>query len=257
VSFCHLNTCKSMRLSVVLLAVTVAFAGCKSPLEPFVGPGMHVLYIGNSLTYVNDLPGTVAGIASLGGATISYKSVAEADFALIDHLNGGSNAVEEIKRGGWDYVILQQGPSSLPESRDLLIQWTQRFDQYVRGVSARTALYMVWPERSQSAFFEDVRVSYKLAADTVGGLFLPAGEAWLAAWQENPELRLYGPDDFHPSLLGTYLAALVIYERLTNRDARELPPQAVVAGQALVVSEETIRLLQRAAHLTNAKYTED
>ena len=45
---------------------------------------------------------------------------------------------------------------------------------------------------------------------------LPAGPAWLAAWRRSPKLRLYGPDGFHPSVLGTTLAALVVYARLTG-----------------------------------------
>ena len=103
---------------------------------------------------------------------------------------------------------------------------------------------MVWPDKSRFAFFEAVRVNYKAAADEVGGLFLPAGEAWLKAWERDTSLALYGGDNFHPSPLGTFLAALVIYERVTDADARALPPIAIVAGDTLEVSEETVRLLQ-------------
>ena len=238
----------------VLIAVS-GFGGCKSPVGPFDGPGLHVLYIGNSLTYVNDLPGTIAAIASLDGKQISYETIANPDFALVDHLNGGSNAVSEIQRGGWNFVIMQQGPSSLPESRVDLISSTKRFDTYIRAAGAQTALYMVWPSRDRYSFFEDVRLSYKLAADTVKGLFLPAGEAWLTAWQDNPQLPLYSSDDLHPSPLGTFLAALVIYERITGRDVRDLPQAIVAYGARFNASEPTVRLLLRAAHTTNARYT--
>lgn len=249
------HACRVAGVCVALLASVLVHGGCKSPLEAFEGPGIHVLFIGNSLTYVNDLPATVQGLIRSGGEEMSFVSVAKPDFALIDHLDGGSDAVDEIKRGGWDYVVLQQGPSSLRESRDLLIQGTQRLNEHIQANGARPALYMVWPDKSRYSFFEDVRLSYKLAADTVRGIFFPAGEAWLAAWEENPQLALYGPDDFHPSSLGTFLAALVIYEGLTGRDARELPPQVVVASRTITVPEETVRLLQRAAHTTNEKYT--
>lgn len=222
--------------------------------RPPVPIALKVLFIGNSLTFVNDLPATVSGIATADGQRIAYHTTANPGFALVDHLDGGSDAVDQVKQGGWDFVILQQGPSSLPDSRVLLIDGTQRFDQYIRAVGATTALYMVWPDKSRYAFFEDVRVSYKLAADTVGGLFLPAGEAWLTAWQVDSTLPFYGPDNFHPSPLGTYLAALVIYERITGRDVRNLPPQVVVNGQKLDVSEATVRLLQLAAHVTNSRY---
>jgi hypothetical protein len=58
----------------------------------------------------------------------------------------------------------------------------------------------------------------------------------------------------HPTPLGTYLAALVIYERLTGHDARLLPGVAVVDGRQLNTPEVTVRLLQRAAHETNALF---
>jgi hypothetical protein len=63
-----------------------------------------------------------------------------------------------------------------------------------------------------------------------------------------------GCDLLRASALGTYLAALVIYERLTGHDARRLPGSAMVEGNQLNVPEATVRLLQRAAHETNALY---
>lgn len=243
------------RMARCAAAATFLLMGaCRGPLEAFVGPGIHVLYVGNSLTSVNDLPGTVAGIMEMGGKKISYKSITKPDFALVDHLNGGSRAVAEIQRGGWDLVILQQGPSSTAEGRAMLLESTIAFDQIIRSVGAKTALYMVWPSKDRFSFFEDVRRSYKGAADTVGGLFLPAGEAWLTAWADSAELPLYGPDGFHPSELGTFLAALAIYEHIGGGNAEDLPAQIRVAGRTVDVPEKTTRLLQRAAHRTNAKY---
>jgi hypothetical protein len=52
-----------------------------------------------------------------------------------------------------------------------------------------------------------VKLSYETAAKEIGGLFLPAGEAWRVAWKRDPDLHFYGPDGFHPSPLGSLLAA--------------------------------------------------
>ena len=258
---------KSLIIIAFVLLASLS-CGCKSPVDPPHTPDpikdphpvkdtvVHVLFIGNSLTYVNDLPGTVSRIASSGNKRVICESVAMPGYALIDHLDGGSNAVEVIRRGGWDYVVLQQGPSSLPESRVILVDGALRFDKEIRAVGARTALYMVWPDKSRFAFFEDVRLNYKFAADTVGGLFLPAGEAWLTAWKFDSTLALYGPDDFHPSPLGTFLAGLVIFEGITGCNPEHLPLYAFAAGDTLHVPEETINLLHRSAHLTNARYAE-
>jgi hypothetical protein len=96
--------------------------------------------------------------------------------------------------------------------------------------------------------FDDVRDSYRAAAAEVAGLFLPAGEAWRTAWAADPQLLLYGPDGYHPSELGTYLAALVVYEGITGNDSRALPDQAIVNGRDLRLAGSRVRLLQDAAH---------
>jgi len=124
--------------------------------------------------------------------------------------------VRAIRRGGWSVVVLQQGPSALDESRVLLIDYTKRFAAEIERVGARPALYMVWPSRARSFDFERVSASYAAAAKAVGGVLLPAGDAWRKAWRLDAGLALYGPDDFHPSRLGSALAALVIYRRLSS-----------------------------------------
>jgi hypothetical protein len=86
------------------------------------------------------------------------------------------------------------------------------------------------------------------------GVFLPAGEGWAKAWAADSTLSLYSVDGLHPAPLGTYLAALVIYERLTGHDARALPPTALVGSSALSTSPATVRLLQAAAHQANEAF---
>ena len=212
-----------------------------------------MLFIGNSLTYVNDLPGTVARLAASGPTAITVASVARPNFALIDHAEGKSNALAVIGEGGWDYVVLQQGPSALDLSRDTLVIATQQLEARIRAVGRHTALLMVWPEASRFEVFDKVRDAYRTAADDIDGLFLPAGDAWRTAWAADPQLLLYGPDGYHPSELGTYLAALVVYEGITGQDARALPDEAIVGGHKLTLPEGRVRLLQQAAHETVAR----
>ena len=245
-----------MRAFLAFLAAT-SCGGSGGPVEPpaVIPPATYrVLFIGNSLTYFNDLPGTVAGLAGSANVTIHVASVAGPNLALIDHVEGSSNALDVIRQGGWNYLVLQQGPSALPLSRDTLILATRLLAAEIRAVGARTALLMVWPESSRFAVFDDVRDSYRAAADDVGGLFLPAGEAWRTAWVADPQLPLYGPDGYHPSELGTYLAALVVYEGITGNDSRALPDQAIVGGRDISVAGSRVRLIQDAAHETVVRF---
>jgi hypothetical protein len=214
----------------------------------------RVLFIGNSLTYTNDLPGTVAAMALAAGDTIQVQTVAGPNLALIDHVSRQTDAVDAIKSWQWDYVVLQQGPTPLPLYRDTLILATKWLQPYIRGAGARSAQLMVWPAATKRASFDEVRRSNQLAAKAVGGVFLPAGEAWRAAWSAGPGIALYGRDGFHPSELGTYLTALVIYEGLTGRDVTTLPPRVTVAGKRLQIPTATVRLLQRVAHETVVRY---
>lgn len=201
---------------------------------------VRILFIGNSLTYANDLPAMVCAMAKSAGRQAVCESVAKPDYGLEEHWEDGG-ARKAIARG-WDVVVLQQGPSALAESRRLLVAYTRRFDAEIKKAGARTALYMVWPSRARFGDFPRVSESYAAAAGDVKALLLPAGDAWRAAWAIDSGLGLYGPDGFHPSPTGTYLAALVIYEQIFAS-----PPPA--AG-APAVAPHVLDILRRSAHDT-------
>jgi len=186
---------------------------------------LRVLFIGNSLTAANDLPGMVEAMGRAAGVEVRCAAVAKPNFSLEDHWNDGE-ARRAIARGGWSYVVLQQGPSALPESRVLLHEYARRFDGEIRRAKARPALFMVWPSDARRGDRDGVSRSYTGAAALIGGELFPVGEAWRAAWRRDPGLALYGPDGFHPSRLGSSLAALVILNGLTGR----LPPAAALPG---------------------------
>ena len=207
----------------------------------------HVLFIGNSLTEANGLPAMVETLfRQADGTQISTASVVSGGFSLEDHWNQGT-AQRRIAEGGWSIVVLQQGPSSLPESQVALREWTARFDTVIRAAGARTALYMVWPEANRRDAFDAVSRSYARAAEDVNGMLFPVGEAWRAAWRRDPSMPLYGPDGFHPTPTATYLAALVIYQQISGRSPVGLPalPQ---------MSADRARVLQEAAQEANSQF---
>ena len=165
--------------------------------------------------------------------------VAVGGFSLEDHWNQG-DAQRTIANGRWNFVVLQQGPSALLESRRLLVEYARRFGEVIRKTGARPALYMVWPSRDRRQDYSGVSQSYRAAAKAVNGLILPAGDAWSLVLQRRRELALYSDDGLHPTVAGTYLAALVIYQGLYDRSPIGLPPVAVL-------SATDARLLQDAA----------
>lgn len=172
-----------------------------------------------------------------GAIPITTSSVTFGGFSLEDHWRQGT-AQRRIAEGGWSIVVLQQGPSSLPESQVALREWTARFDTLIRANGGRTALYMVWPESNRRNAFDAVSQSYARAAESVNGLLMPVGEAWRGAWRRDPDVPLYGPDGFHPTTTGTYLAALVIYQQVAGRSPVGLPAlEQMPAPRALLLQE--------------------
>lgn len=182
----------------------------------------RILFIGNSLTYANGLPYMFAALADSAGETPPVvDEVAFPDFGLEQHWQDG-RAARAIRDGCWDVVVLQQGPSSLQESRALLLDYAGRFAGLVREGGGRTALYSVWPAQSRRGDFTRAIQSYALAAEAVDGVLLPAATAWLEAWERDPSLELYA-DGLHPTREGTCLAALVMVARLYGRPPAEMP----------------------------------
>lgn len=206
-------------VAALVVAAALAVAQGHLSASPSAPAARRVLFIGNSLTYANNLPQLVEQLSAPTGEPISTAMIAFADFSLGDHWDKG-DALAAIRRRGWDLVVLQQGPSSLAESRAQLIADTIRFDVEIRKAGARTALYQVWPPKARERFAPDVSRSYADAAKAVGGLLLPVGDAWQAALKADPAIAVYGPDEFHPSLAGSTLAARVIVETITGKKTR-------------------------------------
>ncbi len=174
------------------------------------------------MTATNDLPAVLEAFARAQGVTIETRTVVFPDHSLEDHWNR-PEARRAISEGKWDYVVLQQGPSAMPESRRILRAYTTRFAEAVTSAGARPALFMVWPASGRLNDFPRVIASYRVAADDVGAVVLPVGDAWRRMWDRDRNARLYGADGFHPSGLGTYLAALVMFQQFTGRSVVGLP----------------------------------
>lgn len=210
-------------------------------LSAFAPGPRRVLFVGNSLTYVNDVPALVARISAGLGAPLETHSVVHPDYGLEDHWNDG--VVRRLLTDQrWDVVVLQQGPSSLPESGTNLVEYAGRFAGLIRAHGACPAVYMVWAEAAYPRSFDAVRDHHRQAADSAHAQFLPAGDAWRAAWHRDSSFAFYSADGLHPTPLGSYVAALTIAAGLTGRSP--LGDTTTVAGMTL--DPEHRRMLQEA-----------
>ncbi len=172
-----------------------------------------ILFVGNSLTYTNDLPGLVARIGKEKGVMIKTEMLAYPNYALEDHWNDGElQSLLATKK--FDFVVVQQGPSSQAEGRGMLLDYGAKIKALCERHKTRLAFFMVWPAISNFQNFDGVIKNYTEAAVTTNSLLCPVGQAWKKYFLETNDYSYYGPDRFHPSQKGSEAAALIIYETL-------------------------------------------
>src|ERR1041385_4583116 len=67
----------------------------------------RVLFIGNSYTFVNDLPNTFAKLAKAGGHKVEVGMAAQGGWTLSQHLQS-SETLSALNSKNWNYVVLQE-----------------------------------------------------------------------------------------------------------------------------------------------------
>ena len=210
------------------------------------GPvSLRALFIGNSYTYVNDLPGQVQALAASScAAHIDVDSVAVGGATLADQVNS-TGAMAKIQQGGWTHVVLQ-GQSEEPlddpagfESAAATLAGA------ATAVGAKVVFYETWARAAGDADYQQswsggtpagmqagLRAEYQKVAAVNGGVVAPAGDAWEKTLAQLPSLTLFQADGSHPTVPATYLVACVFFGTLTDESPLGIPdPPSGVSAQ--------------------------
>ncbi len=115
---------------------------CFITFSAFAQKRVNILYVGNSLTYYNNLPELVNRIAKCDSVEITYRMLAFPNYALEDHLNEG-HVITETKTGVYDFVVVQQGPSSSQVGRSMLVNDGLTLAKLCTENKSRLAFYTV------------------------------------------------------------------------------------------------------------------
>ncbi len=193
----------------------------------------RILFIGNSFTRRNDLPGMIARLAEAGKPkrVVETEQVIANGMALKAHWNRGE-AREAIKRGKWDFVSLQE-QSTLPlKNPSRMHESVRMFVEEIRSAKAEPVLYMTWVRTSAPERQDELAEAFLSIAEELKVRVAPVGLAWKEAFRKLPGIVLHDKDGSHPNPLGTYLAACVFYATLFGSSAVGLPLDPGVKGEA-------------------------
>jgi hypothetical protein len=176
---------------------------------------MKVLFIGNSFTARNDLPGLIARLASIRGKTLDHRLIHAGGASLRAHWNAGQ-AVDAIQDGRYNAVVLQE-QSTLPiKNSSRMHENVRLFDEVIKTAGARTVLYMTWARRNAPDSQKDITGAYSTIGKELGATVAPVGVAWQRFLRDNSRPVLHDRDQSHPTVAGSYLAACVFLAALLN-----------------------------------------
>lgn len=208
---------------------------------------MKLLFVGNSHTYVNDLPAMFMQLCQAAGENVYTHSVTKGGWRLRQYADPenefGIKLREEFPKQHWDLIVLQ----------DNSLQPTQHPDEFFPAVRALCelmhnhcngfALYQTHPFEKDSPkcielglVYEDMQRSlhdnYALAAQENNALRVPAGDCYYRCFKEHPHINLYAPDRYHPSPNGTYMACCAFYAFIFNKSPLNLSVPDIVDADA-------------------------
>ena len=109
---------------------------------------LRVLFVGNSYTYVNDLPGMFTRLAAAGkpAVKVETQSIVVGGATLRMHINSGA-VTKALAASHWDYVVLQEqshlGVASLADVEPFQAS-ARELDAAIKKAGAKTVFYLTW-----------------------------------------------------------------------------------------------------------------
>ncbi len=196
-----------------------------------------ILFIGNSYTFTNDMPGMLAKLGLSGNYQPGFniEIVAEGGKTLQYHWDEGP-ARERVRARPWDYVVIQDKSTEPLHSYDEFVDYATRFANAAKENGSIPVLFETWARAEGSDIYKEpwslgtpsamqkaLRNAYQKVASDTGAVVVPVGDTWEHALGEMPGVKLHDEDKHHPSLLGSFMTACVFYRTLTGQAPTTVP----------------------------------
>jgi hypothetical protein len=241
------------RRLLILCALVLTQVGCSG--NPCSGSGTsasctRVLFIGNSYTYVNDLPTMFATLAASGGHHVTTGILAVGGATLADHAASTETAAR-LASARWSIVVLQeqsQLPAADPFRQGQMYPAARLLVRMVRDAGAEPMFFLTWAHRdgwqqygmadysSMQAAIDD---GYLTIAAEEKAAVAPVGYAWWTLLGREPGAGLWESDGSHPTVEGTYLAACVFYATIFRQSPKGLDYHAGLPDDEAATVQET------------------
>jgi hypothetical protein len=261
--------------NIIIILVSLLLSGCfsdddhanKSSVyssaisKTFNKHDLKIFFIGNSYTYTNNLPSMVAQIAAKNGITIKTKKSALDDANLEQHWLGQRDldTLDMLEEGQYDFVVLQEYGIYPMLDPDKAKKYISLFLDHIKSKGAIPILFHSWARRDRDYAQHYLDNFYYQEIDKSGTIIAPIGHAWLHSNLERPDINLYHEDGSHPSELGTYLTASVIFSAIKPQltvdiTAFDSSSHYTIDNRKIIMTNEEIAFLQDIAGKSRSEY---
>ena len=184
----------------------------------------RILFIGNSATYVNDIPGTLSRLATKAGYPTECSSVVKGGATLSTHANTetplGKEAYQAIKNGFNTVILQDNGNCIVSESmRAASKNACETLTAAIKETGAQVGIYFRPPYGYESSEYSPLAQCIEFdrhfgeISERIGALNVYVNRAFAYAIK-NTEQKLWGPDNGHTSETCAYLAVCVFFTAL-------------------------------------------
>lgn len=242
-----------MKLQLIVIVFFISFYANSQDTK-------RVLFLGNSYTYYNDMPGLLSQVASSVGDNIEYQSNAIPNASWSTHVNNGQSRAG-IMQGDWDYVVLQGAGRSTARDENYLEEFVYPYVNELNDLiveynpCGETMLYMTWGERigvpfecpnwppfcSYQTMDDLIRQRHLFMAENYEAVTSPVGAVWRYLRDNDSGIELYNPDGAHPSLAGSYAAAVTFYSSIFKKDPSLVNFNSTLSPSAANAIKEAVR----------------
>ncbi len=222
----------------------------------------RVLFIGNSYTGVNNLPSLFQQCANSTNIPTFILSNNPGGYTFNQHLNN-SITTGYIQQGNWDFVVLQeqsQTPSfPLAQVQSDCFPYAARLNDSIVKYSpcGETVFYQTWGRQNGDASncpnwppvctYEGMdsllRLRYQMMADENEAIVSPVGACWRYIRTHYPSMNLYNADQSHPSLFGSYVAALSFYATIFRLSPDDVSFTAGLSAPEVAAAKEAVNAI--------------
>ena len=173
---------------------------------------LKVLFIGNSHTYVNDMPKLMADLARAEGVDCEVTMIAHGGWFLAHHVQE-PDVRFNILFGHYDYVVLQEHTHPFaPEEKYLTA--VEAINAWISEAGAKPVIYATWAQKTEPEKQPAMDPLQQQAASSINALYAPVGHEWWAHIAANPDVEMYYKDGQHTSPVGAAFAAQVIWRTI-------------------------------------------